>query len=413
MPSTPSRMDSDLFVTGCGVLSAVGQGKEAFLSALLAGDHAFGVMRRPGRNNGTAFLGAELPALDMPERFPRKLLRTVGLSGRAALLTLQEAWEEARLSDADPLRIGLVVGGSNVQQRELVLRHDSYQGRLDYLPPAYGLSFMDSDLCGLCSEQFGIRGLACTVGGASASGQVAVIEAARLVRSGEVDICVAVGALTDLSYWELQALRSLGAMGSDCFADDPALACRPFDERRDGFIFGEACGAVVVERGAGAAERGVQPYAKLAGWAMTLDGNRNPDPSEAGETRAIAQALARAQLTAEQIDYVNPHGTGSGAGDPVELAALRGCGLDRAAINATKSITGHGLGAAGAVEVVATLLQMKASLLHPTRNLEQPLDPEMNWVRDKAVAQEIGHALTLSVGFGGVNTALCLSATQT
>ncbi|WP_030547335.1 beta-ketoacyl synthase N-terminal-like domain-containing protein [Streptomyces albus] len=401
-------MPEDLVITGCGVVTAVGTGKQEFTTALFSGAGNFGVMARPGRSGEHDFLGAEIAEPALPERFPKKLLRTVSLSGKAALLALHEAWEEARLERADPERVGLVVGGSNIQQRELVLKQEAYRGRSAYLPPTYAFSYLDSDLCGLCSEQFGIQGMAHTVGGASASGQMAVIQAAQAVRSGAVDVCVAIGALADLSAWECQALRSIGAMGSDRFADQPELACRPFDASSDGFIYGEACGAVVVERASAGAGRGARPYAALTGWGVALDANRNPDPSVGGESRAIRQALAQAGRRPGDIDYVNPHGTGSGVGDPVELTALRSCGLDGAYLNATKSITGHGLSAAGTVEIIATLLQMEAATLHPTRNLETPIDPAWNWVRERSVLQPVTHALTLSMGFGGVNTALCL-----
>lgn len=408
--------DPRLMVTGVGVTSAIGQGKAAFGAALFEGRHGFGVMRRPGRQLPAAsggaqsapFLGAEIDELVLPDSLPHALLRTASFSGQVALATLHEAWGDARLGDVDPTRIGLVVGGSNFQQRELTQAHDSYRGREQFLRPNYGLSFMDSDLCGLCTEAFGICGFAYTVGGASASGQLAILQAIHAVRSGQVDVCIALGALMDVSYWECRALRSLGAMGSDRYAGEPAAACRPFDRQRDGFIFGESCGAVVIERLDGTPRTGVTPYARVAGWGLAMDGNRNPNPSLEGETRAIQAALAQAQLEARDIDYVNPHGTGSAIGDVTELAALRQCGLGHAYLNATKSVIGHGLSAAGAVELIAILLQMRAGRLHPTRNLEDPIDPALRWVGTEAVPHDIDHALNLSMGFGGVNSAVCL-----
>jgi malonyl-ACP decarboxylase len=148
-------------------------------------------------------------------------------------------------------------------------------------------------------------------------------------------------------------------------------------------------------------------YAALGGWGIVMDGNRNPDPSLEGETQAIQAALRAAGVPADQIDYVNPHGTGSVAGDETELKALRNCGLTAPYLNATKSLIGHGLSAAGTVEVIATLLQMEAGRLHPSRNLENPIDSTLNWVKDKAIDHSIKNALTLSMGFGGINTALC------
>ncbi len=408
MCSSKNHSPPELLVTGLGVTSAIGQGKAAFAEALFRGDHAFGFLQRPGRQSGSPFLGAEIGSLALPRGVGARELRAASFTGQVALTTLAEAWAEARLGELDPARVGLVVGGSNVQQREQLQIYDRFRDKPEFIRPTYGLSFMDSDLCGLCTEAFGIRGAAFTVGGASASGNLAVLQAAQSVQSGQVDACVALGALMDLSHLELRALRSLGAMGSDRFAQDPASACRPFDVDRDGFIYGEACAAVVIERGDGPARAGVAPYGAIAGWAVAMDANRNPNPSLDGEVRVIREALSRAGIAAGEVDYVNPHGSGSGAGDEVELRALLECGLENASLNATKSLTGHGLTAAGAVEVVATLLQMKAGWLHPTRNLVRPIEPSCHWVADKAVERRVENALSLSFGFGGINTAICL-----
>lgn len=400
-------MPHEVVVTGMGVISAIGQGKAAFLQALLDGENAFGVMQRPGRQRESAYLGAEIRQIEFPAAMARQTLRAASLSAQAALVVLQEAWDEARLSEVDPRRIGLIVGGSNVQQRELTQVHEAHRGSSTFLRPTYALSFMDSDLCGFCTSLFGIRGLAYTVGGASASGQLAIAQAAQAVATNQVDVCIALGALMDLSHWECRGMRAIGAMGSDRYAEEPALACRPFDRDHDGFIFGEACGALVIESAESAARRGLEPYATLRGSGVSMDGNRNPDPSLEGETQAIRSALDVSGWTPSQIDYVNPHGTGSAAGDATELKALQAAGLSGFFLNATKSLIGHSLTAAGSVEVIATLLQMQRGRLHPTRNLENPIDSSFQWVQGEAVEHSIEHALTLSMGFGGINTALC------
>lgn len=411
----PSSEATRIVVTGVGVTSAIGQGRRAFADALFAGEHRFAVMRRPGRQapgseggEGTAFLGAEIEQLVLPASMPAAKLRNISWTAQVALATLQEAWDDAALGDLDPTRIGLVIGGSNVQQREIAQTMTRYHDKVEFLRPTYAMSFMDTDLCGLLSETFGIRGHAITVGGASASGQLAVIEAAEAVRSGRVDACIALGALMDLSYFECQAFRSLGAMGSDRHAGHPERACRPFDADRDGFIYGEACGAVVLRREADLDSTAARRYATLAGWGLAWDANRNPNPSLDGETAVIRRALAMAGLAADGIDYVNPHGTASLVGDETELAALRACGLEGVRINATKSLTGHGLSAAGIVELIATLLQMEAGRLHPTRNLDRPIDDGFEWVGARAVDHRVDRALNMSMGFGGINTAVCL-----
>lgn len=399
----------ELVISAVGVTSAIGQGKTDFSGALLAGRHAFGPLRRSGRSVGDAvFIGAEIAELRLPERLTQRAVRTASLSGQVAAATLAEAWGEARLDEVDAERISLVVGGSNLQQRELVQVFDTYRDRSRYVRPSYASSYLDSDLCGLCTELFSIKGAAWTVGAASASGQVAVIQAAQSVLSGASDVCIALGALSDLSYWECQAMRSAGAMGSDRFADEPARACRPFDRAHDGFIYGESCAVLVIETATHAARRGVVPYAAIAGWGYVVDGRRGTEPSPAGELRAIQAALRSSGVGPADIDYVNPHGTGSVLGDEVELAALRDAGLVDVRINATKALTGHGLTAAGAVEVAACLLQMRGGQLHPTRNLDEPLDARLGWVGERAQPHTIRHCLNLSMGFGGINTALCL-----
>ncbi|PHS16292.1 MAG: polyketide beta-ketoacyl:ACP synthase [Blastopirellula sp.] len=396
-------------ITGLGITSAIGQGKDDFARALFEGKSRFEIMRRRGRQIDSDFIGAEIADFECATVKSNSRYRTASFSSQTAISTLAEAWSDAGLDRYDPKRIGLIVGGSNVQQRENMLLQDRYRENPMFVRPTYGFTFMDTDICASCTSVFDIKGIAFTVGGASASGQLAIIEAAEAIRSGRVDICIALGALMDISYWECRGLRSLGAMGSDNFANQPKLACRPFDKDTDGFIYGEACAAVVLESASVCQERGKSSYAHLSGWATHIDGSRTTAPSLEGEISVIKKALLMSGLTPKQIDYVNPHGTGSPIGDRTELEALATCGLDRAYINATKSITGHGLSAAGAVEVLSTCLQMNQSKLHPSLNMADPINTDFNWVGCESKDANLQHSLSLSMGFGGINTAVCLS----
>lgn len=402
---------SKVAITGLGVTSSIGQGQEAFFSALLDGKSNFEIMKRPGRQKESSFLGAEISTLLIPEMLSKSMHRKISFSSQVALVTLAEAWEDAKLSEADPQRIGLIIGGSNFQQRELLLNYQKFSDAPYFIKPQYGMTFMDTDLCGLCTEQFGIHGISYTVGGASASGQLAVLQAMQAVQHGSVDICIALGALMDISYLECQAFRSMGAMGSNRFATEPNLACRPFDKDRDGFIYGESCAAVVVENFDVALKRNIKPKTFITGGSLVIDGHRNPDPSLEGECHAIRQALSQASLSSDKIDYINTHGSGSKIGDETEVQAIKKCNLSHASVNATKSITGHGLSAAGAVEVVTTVMEMNTSKLHPCLNLENSIDDSLNWIK-KSSSYTINHALTLSFGFGGINTALVLSTLE-
>lgn len=410
-------------ITGLGVISSIGQGKQAFFESLIEGRSCFDVMSRPGRqfeipsSNGDSldrefhqsfFLGSEISEFELSDKLKNNRFRNISLSAKAALVALEEAWSEAELDQVDSARIGLIVGGSNVQQRELMLFQDKYRDKPQFMRPNYALNYMDTDICGVCTEAFGIQGGALSIGGASSSGQMAVIQAVQAVESGQVDVCIALGALMDLSYWECQAFRNIGAMGSDKFVSKAAKACRPFDQQRDGFIFGESCAAIVVERIGLHDRASVKQYAHVSGRAMASDANRNANPSGEGEVKVIQAALAEAGLSASSIDYINPHGTASPLGDKTELEALKACGLSHAHINTTKSIVGHGLSAAGAVEIIATLLQMEQSILHPSLNLDDPIDKAFNWVYSQSERHHMDTALSLSFGFGGFNTAICL-----
>ncbi|MDJ1175529.1 beta-ketoacyl synthase N-terminal-like domain-containing protein [Roseofilum capinflatum] len=443
MVQLPTRIN----VTGMGVLTAIAQTIPDFTQALFEQKTAFGYLKRPGREGAEPFLGAELPDLDIQSKLPehRGLLRTASWSSQVATLALSEAWQDAKLETAissgivNPERIGLVVGGSNFQQRSQQELWQKYQSKPQFIRPTYGLTVWDTDMVGILSQCFPIRGEGYTVGCASASGALAIIHAARQILTGETDVSIAVGALFDLSSWECQGLRNLGAMGSDKFSDRPELACRPFDQDHDGFIYGEGCGVLVLERanlreitaeeiasadppksplergtfttaplskGWGDLDNCCKVHGTLLGWGLALDGNRATDPSQAGEERAMQAALTMANLQPEQIDYVNTHGTSSPLGDRTEAAALKGVGLSHALVNSTKSLTGHCLTGAGVVEAIATLLQLKAQRCHGTHNLIHPIDPNLNWVTEAAIPAEIKYAISNSFAFGGMNAAI-------
>ena len=403
-------------ITGMGIITSVGQTIADFQSALLAGKTQFGYLKRPGRKGSNLFIGAELPDINAQSKIPEYsgLLRSASWSTQIATMAVSEAWQDAKLSSYqfNPERIGIIIGGSNFQQRYQQQIWERYQSRPQFLRPTYGITLWDTDLMGLLSECFQIKGEGYSVGGASASGAISIIHAARQIQMGITDISIAVAPLFDISQWECQGLMNLGAMGSERFSTNPNLACRPFDKDHDGFIYGEGCGVVVLEKAAHAQQRGVNSYGELIGWSHILDGERSPKPSQKGEERAINTALTMAKLQPEQIDYVNTHGTSSPIGDKTEVAALKCVGLSHCLINATKSLTGHCVTAAGIVEFIATLLQMKTGFCHPTHNLLNPVDTTLNWVRQTAVEAQINYAISNSFAFGGINAALVIGKSR-
>ena len=216
-------------VTGIGVATGFGFGKASLIEGLFSGRSLFAPLTRPGREppwGGPPSLGSNF--LKCPRFFHGALPARRGFRAAVAAAVVQEAWTEAGLARVDPARIGLVIGGTNLQNRELLNAAREASVRNGFVSPHLGYSFFDTDLAGLCSEMFGIRGCTWSVGGGAASGAVAVIQAAEAVARGRLDACIAVGALQDLSYLELQALSVMGAAAP---RDAATAGCRPFDQQ--------------------------------------------------------------------------------------------------------------------------------------------------------------------------------------
>ncbi|MFC3051549.1 beta-ketoacyl synthase N-terminal-like domain-containing protein [Kordiimonas pumila] len=401
---------SPLAVIGIGVACGAGFGKEAFSDALYTAPNLFSYLSREGRETQeghSPFIGVEIPEIQKTH-LPARLERTLSLSARVAVSVVQEAWLEAGLDKYDPERIGVVVGGTALMAREQELAIAAYQDRTSFIPPRMGHIFLDTEIAAVLASTFPIRGVCETTNAASASGAAAILQAMRAIQEDRVDVCIAVGALQDISLMNLYTMRSMGAMGGASNTDCPEKACRPMSQNSDGFIYGESCAALVIERCNGTHS----PYGFIAGGAAVPDGSRGPEPDSMGQQKAAQIALKQAGLTNKDIDYVNGHATGTPLGDKTEASTYQALGLDHAWINTTKSLIGHSLSAAGAIETAAVFLQMKYGKLHPCRNLDQPVDPGLKFTSTVPEQHAIKNALKFSFGFGGINTALVLTAAQ-
>jgi malonyl-ACP decarboxylase len=328
-----------------------------------------------------------------------------------------EAWEQAGLSEAppDPERTALVVAGNNVNALLQSTTAERYAESPSRVSPRYILRFMDTDHVGSLSEILQIRGEGFTVGGASASGNVGIIKGLQLIQLGVADVCLVVGALADLSGLELQGFHNSGALAGAAFAHAPQQACRPFDERHQGFVYGQGSACLVLESRASARARGARSLAELCGGALVLDGSAAPSPSVNGEARAMSLALARAGWRPEEVDYVNAHGTSSPKGDDAELEAIRkvfGAARRRVRINSTKALTGHCLWSAGVVEAIATVIQLGGGFLHGNPNLVRPTAEGFGLVGREAEGAAVARAISNSFAFGGINTCVAIAASR-
>lgn len=420
-------MAARVVVTGMGIVSSIGHDPESFGNALEAGTCGVTGTQLPGNEQPQESIGAEIRNFSFPE-VVRQLGPAAGLSpdlvmqcaGRApanvqtATVAAMQAWlssgQHRRACPAD--RVGLVVGGSNLADRH---QHDvavRFGQALEYVPPSFAFQFMDTNLVGVLSEILGIRGEGFSVGGASASGGVALVKASQMVRHGIADACVVVGAHADLSPITMQALRNIGAMGGAGFEDRPERACRPFDRAHQGFIYGQASGAIVLESLESARRRGARPIAELLGGAIALDGNRLSNPSLDGEAGIMTGVLGQAGLRPEDVQYINTHGTSSPLGDQTEIAAIRRVfsrNVSDVWLNSTKALTGHCLFSAGIVEAIGTVIQMERGFVHPNINLDDPIDPDCRFSGKTVVRTPLQVAMSNSFGFGGFNTSIVMA----
>jgi len=267
---------------------------------------------------------------------------------------------------------------------------------------------MPSALAALLSLRFGFTGPCLTVSAACASGAAAIAEGVELIRRGAADLVLAGGADAMVTYSALAGFLRLDVMSRR--TDAPALASRPFDAERDGFVMGEGAGIMVLESLEHAQRRGARIYAELVGYGMSADAYHITVPALDGAVRSMRLCLQDAGLAPHAIEYVNAHGTSTPVGDVNETQALKevfGEHARKLAVSSTKSMTGHLLGAAGGIESVVTVLSITKGVLPPTINYETP-DPEcdLDYVPNTARAAQVQAALTNSFGFGGTNASL-------
>jgi malonyl-ACP decarboxylase len=407
-------------ITGLGVVCSIAHTIPEFTRALREGRHGF--TKLPVDENHAVRIGAlvkdfvwqdwvESLQAEQPAFYARarKVLKNTTESTRLSACAAIQAVLDAGLSEhlegvAD--EFGLIVAGSNLAQDYIIQNWLRFRetGRPN---PRYALSFLDSNQVGCLSEILSIRGPGFTIGAAAASGNAALFQAFHWVRSGIVRRCLVVGACTEFTALELEAFAILGAACSSRLQEDPARTCRPFDQAHEGFVWGQGAGCVVLESPDSVRPRRV--LGELVGASLLLDGNHLSDPSQKGEIRAMQLALSCGNLHPEDIGYINAHGTSSPLGDRTECAAIKSLfrhHLSHLWINSTKSLTGHCFSASGVIELIATVVQLNNGFVHPNRNLDSPIDPELKLVSVKAEPLNAEYALSNGFGFGGLNSSV-------
>ena len=376
-------MDQRVVVTGLGVVSPIGSSVAEFHASLMAGRSGITAIRElgpmpvdgyPSRIAGQVmdFDPAQLPAGVRPDRLDRY--------AQFAVLATRRALDDAglRLDREDPHRVGVMLGagmgGMLVGEAELTKLHRTLKpSRVN--PNIVPVMTLNS-ASGIVAITFGARGVNQTISTACSSGAHAIGQALSFIRAGRADVVIAGGAdssLSPLAFAGFCALRAL----STSFNETPARASRPFDRQRDGFVMGEGAGILILESLRHARRRRARIYAEVAGYAATSEAYHMVMPREDGSGMAMTMTLALrdARVPASDVDHINAHATATPVGDPVEVMAIRrvfGRRADRLLVNATKSMIGHTLGAAGALGGIAAVLALHTGLVHPTVNYDDP-----------------------------------------
>jgi len=409
---------TDVVVTGLGAITPVGADVDSTWSSLLAG--------RSGVTKLTEDWAAELPAriaawaaADPAALIDRVQARRMDRCEQFALVAAREAWADAGAPEVDPERLGVVVSsgiggvGSTLAGYD-VLREKGWSRISPFAIPM----LMPNGSAGWLSIEFGARAGAHATVSACASGAEAIGYAMEMIRSGRADVVLAGGteaAIIPLNLAAFAAMRALSTRN-----DEPERASRPFDRGRDGFVLGEGAGIVVLESAEHAARRGARLHAVAAGVGYSADAHHiaQPDPDASGVVLALRRVLADAGLDPEQVAHVNAHATSTPAGDVVECQAIAealGPASAGVVVSATKSMTGHLLGGAGAIESVAAILALRERVAPPTINLDDPDDSAgVQIATEPTKLLPRGTApmavLNNSFGFGGHNVALAFTA---
>jgi malonyl-ACP decarboxylase len=330
---------------------------------------------------------------------------------QAAMSAMLQAFHQANLFQQpyDPDEIALIVAGQNLHLNEQYQQYEKFKKEPNYVNPSYAQQFIDTTLMSFLSEFFNIQGNGFQVSAATASGNAAIIQATKIL-DDKIKCCLVLGPVADLSVVELQAFYNSGALGGENYLECPEKACRPFDQAHNGFIYGQGCGCLVIERKSSAQSRQQPILAQIIGGAMCLDAQSSTAPSLSGEITVMKRVLEQAPKIT--VDMINTHGTGTPLGDDVEAQAIEAVFANKPFINATKAFIGHTLWSAAVIECIVCILQIQGGFIHGNCNLDNPIHSNLNFVGKSGLSWPTKTALSLSFGFGGINTAILLQTNE-
>lgn len=411
---------SAIAVTGLGCITPCGATVAALWESLLKGRSGIGPITRLDTEAFDVHIAGEIKGFE-PSRYAidAKDARRLDLFVQYALAASQEAVEHSGLlrSDFDPERVGVMVGTgiggiTSIEGSMDILRKKGPSRVSPLLVPSGTPDVASNEV----SLRYGFKGPSFAISTACSSGNDAIIQAARTIADGTVDVALAGGAEAPIGGLSLSSFANLRALSRS--QDAPERVCCPFDKNRSGFVLAEGAGVLILESLEHARRRGARILALLAGYGQSTDAYHKtaPDPTGSGAARAIRHSMRMAQVTPEEVGYINAHGTSTLQNDPMETLAIKsalGEHARRVPVSSTKSMTGHMIAAAGAVEAIIAVQAILYGKIPPTINYNTP-DPECDLycVPNEAIERPVDVAISNSFGFGGHNASLLLRAAR-
>ena len=408
-----AKVDRDrrVVVTGLGLVTPLGTGVEKNWDALIAGRSGIGLITRFDTSDFPTKIAGQVPDFEPLDWIEKKDVRKMDLFIQYAMGAAEQAMRQSGLkitednADDVGVLVGVGIGGlCTIEENHLIFM----ESRLKRITPFFIPKLISNLAPGQISIRYGARGANFSTTSACASGSHAIGEAYRMIRAGYLNAAITGGAeaaITSLGVGGFVAMRALSTRN-----DNPAAASRPFDRERDGFVMAEGAASLILEERDGALARGANILAEVVGYATNADAYHitSPSPEGQGAAKCMQRCLEDGGLDPNEVDYINAHGTSTPQGDIAETQAIKkvfGEHAARVAVSSTKSMTGHTLGAAGAIEAAYTVLAILNSAIPPTINYEYP-DPEcdLDYVANRARPARIRLALKNSFGFGGTNT---------
>ena len=407
-----------VFVTGLGVVSPIGNTVDELWTSLQNGTCGIGPITRFDPARVEAKIAGEVKDFDITKYVDFKESKRMALFTQYAVAAAKQAWADAGFAEgtANPERVAVIIGngigGKEIDDEAYKTLFERGPGRLS---PMVIPKLIANEAAGNISILLNAKGPSHTVVTACASGTDALGIALDMIRAGRADVVIVGGTEATVTEYCIGGFCAMKALSTKR-NDTPEKACRPFDADRDGFIMGEGAAILIVESEAHAKARNARAYVELAGYGASSDAYHltAPDPEASGASRAIQLALENASVKPDEVDYINAHGTSTPLNDPMETKAVKAVFGDHAyklKMSSTKSMTGHLLGAAGAIEAIICVLAIRNGFYPPTINYETP-DPscDLDIVPNKGINGTVNVTISTSLGFGGHNSVIVLKA---